>query len=214
MNPPARGLAALRRLAHPPPVPEIEYCDLCSAPLASQHEHLLDPRTRRLRCACQACAILFSSTGETIYRRTPRDVRNLSALKLDEGLWAALAIPIGLAFLFRSSVSGEVLAVYPSPAGPTETTVDHETWDDLLAENPALSGMEADVEALLINRIKGRRDYFIVPVDECYKLTGIVRRYWRGFSGGEEAWRQIEQFFDDLKSRSRTPEVSIAESLV
>jgi hypothetical protein len=197
-----RGLATLRRLAKPPVAAGLESCDLCSAPLAARHDHLFDPRARQLRCACQACAILFSANGETTWRRTPRDVRGLRDLKLSGRMWAALGIPIGLAFLFKSSITGEAVAIYPSPAGPTETELDRETWDDLVAENPPLAAMLQDVEALLINRINGAREYFMVPIDECYKLTGIVRKYWRGFSGGEEAWEQIREFFDDLKSQA------------
>jgi hypothetical protein len=163
---------------------------------------LLDPRSRRLQCACQACASLFGSGGETIYRRIQRHVLGLNDLKLSDALWVSLGIPIGLAFLFRSSVTNEIVAVYPSPAGPAETQVDPETWNDLVLENSPIAGMMTDVEALLINRVNGVREYFIVPIDECYKLTGIVRKYWRGFSGGEEAWQQIQRFFDELKSRA------------
>jgi hypothetical protein len=43
-----------------------------------------------------------------------------------------------------------------------------------------------------------------VPIDACYELTGIVRRRWKGFDGGEEAWRDIGDFFARLRARSRT----------
>ena len=44
-------------------------------------------------------------------------------------------------------------AVYPSPAGATESLLPLETWDQIVAENPDLQSMEADVEALLVNRL-------------------------------------------------------------
>jgi hypothetical protein len=46
------------------------------------------------------------------------------------------------------------------------------------------------------------REYFIVPIDECYKLVGIIRLHWRGLSGGAEVWGHIRRFFDNLERRS------------
>jgi hypothetical protein len=67
--------------------------------------------------------------------------------------------------------------------------------------------MEADVEALLVNRIGHVRgfaaaEYYVLPIDECYKLVGLIRANWRGLSGGTEVWREIGQFFDGLKRRA------------
>lgn len=196
----ARGLAALRTFVRKPP--ELERCELCSVSVAEQHHHLMDPQARRLLCVCNACAILFSSNGETRYRRVPRDVRYLNEFKLSDQAWNSLAIPIGLVFIYSTSLSDQILAVYPSPAGPTESAIDRESWQGLVEENPMLSKLSPDVEALLINRMNGAREYFWAPIDECYKLTGIVRKYWRGFSGGDEGWHQIRCFFDRLKECS------------
>jgi hypothetical protein len=195
--------------------PAVEQCDLCSLALAEQHQHLVDPKARRLICACDACAILFTSNGETNYRRVPRDARRLVDFNLSDQAWNGLAIPIGLAFVYPSSVSGEILAVYPSPAGPTESVLDKESWEELVADNPALAKLSPDVEALLINRMNGAREYFWAPIDECYKLTGVVRKYWIGFSGGDEGWKQIGNFFDQLKERAYPePVTSYARSFV
>lgn len=199
-------LSELAGLSEPRPTGrgrgEHERCELCSAALAEPHQHLIDPRERRLLCACDPCAILFPSGVETQYRRVPRDIRYWNDFRLSDQAWNSLAIPIGLAFLFRSSVSNHMLAVYPSPAGPTESELDEECWEDIVGDNPELAKMSADVEALLINRMNGARDYFWAPIDECYRLAGLVRRYWRGFSGGEEGWKRIREFFDGLKERS------------
>jgi hypothetical protein len=196
----ARGLASLRNFLSKPP--EVERCELCAAPLAEQHQHLIDPQPRRLLCACDACAILFANSGETKYRRVPRDIRSLDGFVLSDQAWNSLGIPIGLVFIYRSTASDQMLAVYPSPAGPTETALDQESWAEIVSDNPSLAKLTPDVEALLVNRMKGAREYFRVPIDECYKLTGIVRKYWRGFSGGEEGWDQITSFFDRLKEQS------------
>ena len=195
-----RGLWSLRKFVQK--APEAERCDLCSAVIAEHHQHLVDPLARRMLCACDACAILFSTGAGTNYRRAPRDARYLEGFNLSDQAWNALGIPIGLAFLYRSSVSDQMLAVYPSPAGPTESKVDAERWNDMLEENSLLAKLTPDVEALLVNRMNGAREYFLAPIDECYRLVGLVRKYWRGFSGGEEGWEQIRQFFAQLKERS------------
>ncbi|HEX4227944.1 MAG TPA: DUF5947 family protein [Bryobacteraceae bacterium] len=195
-----RGLASLRNFVRK--VPEAEQCDLCATRLSEQHQHLVDPKTRRLLCACDACAVLFGSGGETTYRRVPRDARYLGDFMLSDQAWNGLAIPIGLAFIYACSVPERILAVYPSPAGPTESEIDKESWDDLVTDNPVLAKLNPDVEALLINRMNGARQHFLAPIDECYKLTGLVRKYWRGFSGGDEGWEQIARFFEQLKERS------------
>jgi hypothetical protein len=64
--------------------------------------------------------------------------------------------------------------------------------------------MEQDVEALLVNRSRGAREHFLVPMDKCYSLVGLIRMHWRGFSGGKEVWEEIEQFFEELRRRSKT----------
>jgi hypothetical protein len=43
--------------------------------------------------------------------------------------------------------------------------------------------MEADVEALLVNRVDGAREYFLAPIDACFELVGTIRVPWRGLSG-------------------------------
>ena len=55
--------------------------------------------------------------------------------------------------------------------------------------------MEPDVEALLINRVGPAREYFLAPIDECYRLVGLIRLHWRGLSGGTEVWKEIQGFF-------------------
>jgi hypothetical protein len=42
-----------------------------------------------------------------------------------------------------------------------------------------------------------------VPIDACYELVGHLRRLWRGFDGGTEANRQLDEFFDDLRARAQ-----------
>jgi hypothetical protein len=196
----ARGLAALRQYASQP-VPE-ERCEFCALPLGSAHQHLIDPEARKIVCACDACAILFPSTGETRFRRVPRNVRVLRNFHLSDLQWNAFGIPVGMAFFFFSSAAHRVVAFYPSPAGPAESPLDLHEWDDLVEANPCLSAMLADVEALLVNRLSGSREYFLAPIDRCYELTGLIRSNWQGFSGGEGAWTAIAEFFARLRQEA------------
>jgi len=127
----------------------------------------------------------------------------LDGFRLDDAQWAAFRIPVELAFFFRSSGVGRVAAVYPSPAGATESLLELEAWQDLERGNPVLLELEDDVEALLVNRAGGRRDHFLVPIDDCYALAGLMRTHWKGFAGGGEVWREIDLFFDRLRERAR-----------
>ncbi len=75
-----------------------------------------------------------------------------------------------------------------------------------MQDNPELTRMESDVEALLVNRIGHARgfsapEYYILPIDECYKLVGLIRVHWKGFSGGTEVWQEIARFFEELKGK-------------
>jgi hypothetical protein len=71
--------------------------------------------------------------------------------------------------------------------------------------------MEADVEALLVNRSSGAREYFIAPIDTCYELVGTIRMHWRGLSGGDEVWGKIDIFFTNLRTRSPAWKASTSE---
>jgi hypothetical protein len=132
----------------------------------------------------------------------------LANFQLTDNQWDGLLMPINLAFLFRSTPQGRVVAMYPSPAGATESLLPLDSWEEIIRENPVLEEMEADVEALLVNRIGHARgftnsEYYLAPIDQCYKLVGLIRRRWQGLSGGQEAWLEIAKFFAMLRQGSR-----------
>jgi hypothetical protein len=89
--------------------------------------------------------------------------------------------------------------MYPSPAGATESLLPLTAWETLAANNPDLTQMQPDVEALLANRVGDAHAYFIAPIDKGYELVGTIRKHWKGLSGGEEVWREIDGFFAALK---------------
>ena len=181
-----------------------ERCDLCSEPIAAEHRHLLDLERRQILCACRACKILFDrkEAGGDRYRLVPERCYEIADFDLDEARWQSLRIPVDMAFFFASTAVGRVVAFYPSPMGATESLLELEDWDDLRERNPVLAELEPDVEALLVNRARGAREHWLVPVDRCYALVGLIRTRWKGLAGGEEVWAEISRFFDDLRERA------------
>jgi len=120
---------------------------------------------------------------------------------MDDVEWESLLIPINLAFFVHDSSAGRTLAQYPSPGGAMESSLDLEYWNAIVERNPVLKKFEPDVEALLVNRIADRPQYFRAPIDRCFELVGLLRKHWRGLSGGSEVWTQIDLFFNDLNAR-------------
>src|SRR6202034_2230034 len=198
----------------------VERCEWCSLELRTDHPHLIELAQRKLLCACEACAILFSGQGVK-FKRVPRRVRSLPRFNLSDAEWNGLMVPINMAFFFRSSLEDRVIALYPSPAGATESLLALESWNDIVGRNPILNEMESDVEGLLVNRLGYSRgysaaEYYLLPIDECYKLVGLIRMHWKGLSGGTEVWKELGEFFSSAKARSvdvgmETKEVSRME---
>ena len=193
------AFAALRRFAKPAAQPVLERCELCNLVLPPVHRHLLDLNSRQVACSCDPCALLFHNAVGAKFKLIPRDARRLPDFQMTDGEWESLALPIEMAFFFYSSANQKMTAMYPSPAGPTESLLPLPSWEALVRQNPKLREMEADVETLLVNRAGAAREYFIAPIDKCYELVGTIRMHWRGLSGGEEVWREIENFFARLR---------------
>jgi hypothetical protein len=183
-----------------------EHCELCSEPIPPEHRHLLEVSTREIICVCRPCSILFdrAAASEGKYRLIPDRRLFLEDFEMSDVQWASLRIPVDMAFFFYSTPAERVVAFYPSPMGPTESLLKLSAWEDLEASNPVLKGMEGDVEALLVNRVRGAREHFLVPIAECYSLVGLIRMRWRGLSGGREVWEEIGQFFEALRRRSKS----------
>lgn len=195
---PGRPLTTLRRLARQ--AENEEQCELCAEPIPSEHQHVLHLDSRELQCVCRPCGLLFDGTAGR-RRLVPSRVRFLPDFQMTDVQWASLDVPVSMAFFTHSSVAGETAAFYPSPMGATQSLLSFETWDELVKQNPVLREMAPDVDALLVNRIRGAREHFLVPIDVCYQLVGLIRAYWTGFSGGSEVWKQIDAFFAELHRR-------------
>jgi Family of unknown function (DUF5947) len=177
--------------------PRGERCDLCSAELAEDHRHLLDTDHGEALCTCPSCTILFDRpvASDGHYRLIPR-----RRVRLPEVDTEPLGVPVGLAY-FVPHADGGVIAHYPSPVGATEWAVDSGAWAGAVAQNPRLRDIEPAVEALLVQRARGAREHWLVPVDDCYRLVAIIRREWKGLSGGSTVWPAIDRFFATLTER-------------
>jgi Family of unknown function (DUF5947) len=201
-------LANLRKFAgtkpgeEPPRRAPVEQCELCAVRVPPQHRHLLEMPTLKIVCACDPCALRFQDVVEGRFKLIPRDTRSLPEFKITDADWENFALPINLAFLFYSTPHRKMMAYYPSPAGATESLLPLTAWSSLVAQNPSLKDMQADVQALLVNRAGKARDYFIAPIDKCFELVGTIRMHWRGLSGGHEVWDKIDSFFSQLKENA------------
>jgi Family of unknown function (DUF5947) len=194
-----------RREAPVATAPE-EVCDLCGAPLEAEHRHLIDVSTREISCSCRACALLFDRSGAGHFRLIGDRRLRLAGFDVSDATWDELRIPVEMAFFFVDSMAERVRAFYPSPMGPTESLLELEAWQHVVAANPVLETMEPDVEALLVDRALGARRQWLVPIDACYALVGLIRTRWKGLTGGRDVWQQIGRYFDDLDRRSRPVE--------
>jgi Family of unknown function (DUF5947) len=175
-----------------------ERCDLCGVTIPDDHRHLLALVERRIVCSCEACWAMRSGEGD--YRPTGNRTLWLGDLDLPDELWASFQIPIGLAFFMQSTVTSCVVAMYPSPAGATESELHFESWQRVVALNPMLAGLEPDIEGLIVNRLSEPAAYAIAPIDRCYALTGAIKLTWEGISGGAGVGEAVTRFFDQLRA--------------
>ena len=197
-------VSGLRGLSKPKPAPPApaaetgERCDLCGTSVPSDHRHMLNLYERQIVCVCESCWALRS--GDPEFRPTGKRTVWLEDFQLPEEIWAQFRIPIGLASFMHSSVTDCVVALYPSPAGATESELHFETWNRLTDMNPILRELDPDAEALIVNRTADPPMYAIAPIDRCYMLVGLVKASWEGISGGAGVERAIEAYFDELRA--------------
>jgi hypothetical protein len=200
-RPSGNPLQALRRFAAPRV--EVEHCELCGLAIPADHAHLLEPATRQLHCCCEACSILFPDGHDGRFRRVPRRIVSLESFEIADSAWDQLRLPINLAFFLNRGSPPKPTAVYPSPAGPTEALLELDGWQQVVASRPVLASMQPEVEALLVNRLADAHAYYLVPIDRCYQLIGLIRRGWRGLSGGKQVWNDLAEFFSALDRVAR-----------
>jgi len=208
----------VQRAFERPPVPAEESCGLCGVGISVKHGHVVNLVDRQILCVCRGCHLLFMSEGAGGGRfvAVPERCRAVRAEAVASVISEVLQVPAGLVFFFINSQQRQVVALYPSPSGATQSQLPLERWDAVVQAAPALGTLAPDVEALLVrSRYDGplqswqpresrpSADHaYIVPIDRCYELVGRLRQSWQGFTGGS-AWRDLETFFEDLARQVR-----------
>lgn len=176
---------------------EAARCELCTAPVATAHRHVVELGVRGVLCACHACALLFTAGERNArYRTVPDRVRfdRGFALPLDR-----IGIPVGVAFCVRSADPDRLVACYPGPAGIVDAELADDAWRELAAATKLCAALEPEVEALLVRAERdGACTCYLVPITSAYELVARLRASWRGFSGGDQAQREIAAFFAEL----------------
>lgn len=175
---------------------------MCGAPVADEHQHVVNVGSRSLLCTCRPCYLLFTHDDAALAYRAVPD-RYLSFADLPAPVWDELELPVGTAFLFLNSTLERVVAFYPGPAGATESELPLAAWDRVVAAAPGLTALKPDVEALLVHTAGQQVEAFLVPIDVCYELVGHLRQLWRGFDGGQDVRQRLAEFFAQVRARSR-----------
>ena len=144
--------------------------------------HVLELATRDV--SAPAGRADCSSSGAEKLKLIPTDVFVGDAVDVP---WEQLRLPVDIAFFFTARATGRPTT--RRPTGPTES---------LLPVVRSTCSLDDDVQALLVNRVRGARRQWIVPIDDCYELVGLIRMHWRGFTGGAEMWARAGQVLDGL----------------
>jgi hypothetical protein len=192
---------ALERLVTGGAAAPAQRCGLCGVAIPGDHRHVLAASDQALRCACRACGLLFEkdAAGGGRYQLVPQRRVRLDAAGDDAT--DQIGVPVGLVFLVPQP-DGSVLANYPSPLGVTRSALPDADWRRLSARWPVLATMTPRVEAVLLNSVRGSRERWLAPIDDCYRLVAVIRRNWKGLSGGRDVWPAVGEFFAGLRATS------------
>jgi Family of unknown function (DUF5947) len=181
-------------------------CEMCAEPIAEPHQHVVNIAGRQLMCVCRGCYLLFTdSHAQLQYRAIGDRYLRFADFALGPRVWDALQIPVGLAFFFRNSALGRVVAFYPGPAGATESELPLDAWAAVRSSDPRVDLIVEDTEALLVRVLDDETrppTCHVVPIDACYEFVGRLRMLWRGFDGGQDVRNYVDEFFDGLADRS------------
>jgi hypothetical protein len=160
---------------------------------------VLNTEDGNLLCACQACALLFERDAAALghYRLVPQRRERLDIKTSPH----EVGVPVGLAFFVRQ-LDGRIMAFYPSPIGMTQWEVDSERWERTVAACPPVASLRPLVEAFLVDTARGADEHWILGIDDCYRLAAVIRREWRGLSGGSTVWPAVAEFFRNLSGHA------------
>ena len=92
--------------------------------------------------------------------------------------------PGRITFFFRNSAEQRVVAYYPGPMGPTSPSSVSRPGKAPGRQPGAGDMARRRRVACLVNRARPPARQWLVGVDECYRLTGLIRMRWKGLGGG------------------------------
>jgi len=193
-------ISKLRKMAVPLAEEAMEQCHFCGNVLPPDHRHLVDLSSMKFMCTCDMCMITLAESRK--YKPPPQRFLQLENFRMSNELWSDFLIPVNMAFFVLSSDRQGAVAYYPAPTGATESKLKMEPWNQLVQLNPILNDLTPDLEALLVNQLETPGQYYVVPIDSCYKLIGMIRITWKGIFGGKEVNDVISRFFYELKEKS------------
>ena len=199
---PGQAVSALRRLQMREmpdgPEPLEASCDLCGTSMPEDHRHLLQLDERRIVCVVRGAAGPCARATPSTCPPARASCGSRTSRCRDE-LWARFRIPIGLAFFLRGR-GGGVVALYPSPAGATESRARPRVVGRARALNPVL---ESSSRGRGADRgphggaaaVRDRSDR------QAYRLVGLIKANWQGISGGPAVEQAVDGFFEELGER-------------
>ncbi|WP_433830342.1 DUF5947 family protein [Actinoplanes sp. CA-015351] len=162
-------------------------CGVCLTRTATGGRHLVDLSERSLVCGCADC---HENPGGL--RPVPDRFLELPGEVVDRETWDELDVPAGLAFLWRTEE--RLLVSGPAPDRVVEHDLPVTVWERITGRHPAFAALRPGVEALIIRRAGA----FLVPIDACYELAGLLRTSWRGFDGAQATRGSLTMFFAKL----------------
>ena len=152
-------------------------------------------------CACARAAWRFARATPSCARRGTRVVW-LDDFELSDELWARSrsrsASPSSCATAPPAASSRSIRA---RPGRPSRSSTS-DAWEELGPPTRCSIDLEPDAEALIVNRMAEPPQHAIAPIDECYRLVGLIKASWEGISGGAGPEEAIAAFFDELRARS------------
>ena len=182
-----------------------ERCEMCSAPVADEHQHVVDVQSRSAdvhlpallpavhRPAGRRCATARSPTATCPSPASGSTRRTGTTCRSPSG-WRSCS---ATARRSGSSRSTRARPARPSPSSPLDA------WERVVAANPGARHRAARRRGAAGPRGEpgdGRGVHcHVVPIDACYELVGRMRATWRGFDGGQEARAALDEFFDEVE---------------
>ena len=188
--------------------PPAERCELCSAGLAHEHPHLVELASRQIVCACDACATaLRRNGGREITSASPARAQLLTDFRDDRRAMgeSADSHQHGVLLPFQPGESSGHALSQPGRRGRVAASA-RCVERDREEESLALAQLQPDIEALLVNRVghahgSSRAEYYIAPIDECYRLVGLIRMPTGKGSPEARGLGGDRAFFSELRSQ-------------